>query len=222
MHEPFSRSFSNLAKDMEPRCPWHDYSGLRSKEKSAISDQYIGKIDVNNAGSKLVKRLQDAAECFQNSVATISVEMRGVLRLGVMDAMLTNSAWPLHQVIEKFSRKARETVVDLTLIAPTKMENALLDRRRDVVIGPFRNSMLVCPTFRFFRSVTRFMQAVITRFLVAPMFQLASLHSMVWRPRPVNFSGFPLLKALMASETNRVPTLFIFLPPSIKWKATRS
>lgn len=99
-----------------------------------------GGFALTTEGEKLLEALVDltsAAESFQNSVATISGEMRGVLRLGVMDAMLTNSAWPLHQVIEKFSRKARETVVDLTLIAPTKMENALLDRRRDVVIGPF-------------------------------------------------------------------------------------
>lgn len=99
-----------------------------------------GGFALTTEGEKLLEalvNLTSAAERFQNSVASISGEMRGVLRLGVMDAMLANTAWPLHQVIERFSRKARETVVDLTLIAPTKMENALLDGHRDVVIGPF-------------------------------------------------------------------------------------
>ncbi|WP_417247217.1 LysR family transcriptional regulator [Celeribacter sp.] len=99
-----------------------------------------GGFSLTSEGEKLLESLEDltsAAERFQNSVASISGEMRGVLRLGVMDAMLANSAWPLHKVIERFSRRARETVVDLTLITPTKMESSLLDGRRDVVIGPF-------------------------------------------------------------------------------------
>lgn len=99
-----------------------------------------GGFALTREGAALLEALDDltsAAERFQNAVATISGDMRGVLRLGVMDAMLSNSAWPLHEVIARFSKKARETSVDLALIAPGKMEAALLDGRRDVVIGPF-------------------------------------------------------------------------------------
>lgn len=106
-----------------------------------------GGFALTSEGQKLLEALEDltsAADRFQNAVASISGAMRGILRLGVMDAMLTNTAWPLHRVIEKFSSKARETLVDLTLIAPPKMEHALLEGHLDAVIGPFpeRSSQL--------------------------------------------------------------------------------
>lgn len=114
---------------------------------------------LTSEGEKLLEALDDltsAAERFQNAVASISGEMRGVLRLGVMDAMLANSAWPLHRVIEKFSGKARETAVDLTLIAPNRMESALLEGRRDAVIGPFPQqlpSLCYIPLFQERHSI---------------------------------------------------------------------
>lgn len=95
---------------------------------------------VTTEGKKLLEALDDlfvATDRFQNAVATISGEMRGVLRIGVMDAMLANSAWPLHSVIERFSKRAKETLVDLTLVPPTEMESLVLEGKRDVVIGPF-------------------------------------------------------------------------------------
>lgn len=99
-----------------------------------------GGFALTSEGEKLLEALDNliaATERFQNAVADISGEMRGILRIGVMDAMLSNTAWPLHEVIEKFSNAARETVVDLTLVAPASMEAALVEGRRDVVIGPF-------------------------------------------------------------------------------------
>lgn len=114
---------------------------------------------LTSEGEKLLEALEDltsATDRFQNAVASISGEMRGILRLGVMDAMLNNTAWPLHKVIDKFSRKAKETVVDLTLIAPARMENALLLGHLDAVIGPFpeRSSALsYIPLFQERHSV---------------------------------------------------------------------
>lgn len=95
---------------------------------------------VTEDGQKLLEALDDlfaAADRFRNDIATISGELSGVLRVGTMDAMLSNTAWPLPAVIGAFSRRAKNTLVDLTLVAPHQMEDLVLEGKRDCVIGPF-------------------------------------------------------------------------------------
>ena len=99
-----------------------------------------GGFSVTDEGRKLTDAMDDlfsAADQFQNAIATISGEMRGVLRIGIMDSMLSNSAWPLPEVLRRFSERAQDTYVDLSLVSPTAMESLLLDGQRDAVIGPF-------------------------------------------------------------------------------------
>lgn len=91
-------------------------------------------------GRKLLEAMDDlfaAADRFQGEVATISGELRGVLRVGTMDAMLSNTAWPLPAVIGAFSKGARNALVDLTLVAPHQIEELLVEGKRDCIIGPF-------------------------------------------------------------------------------------
>ncbi len=91
-------------------------------------------------GRKLLEAMDDlfaATDRFQNEVATISGELRGVLRVGTMDSMLSNTAWPLAAVIGAFSADARNALVDLTLVAPHQTEELLLEGKRDCIIGPF-------------------------------------------------------------------------------------
>lgn len=95
---------------------------------------------LTSEGRKLLDALDDlfaAADRFQNATATISGEMRGVLRIGIMDAMLANSVWPLPDVLARFSKRASDTYVDLSMVSPSAMENLVLDGQRDAVIGPF-------------------------------------------------------------------------------------
>lgn len=94
---------------------------------------------VNENGRKLLEAMDDvfaAADRLQNEVATISGELRGTLRVGTMDGMLSNTAWPLASVLGAFTRGARKTLVDLTLVAPHQMEELLMEGKRDCVIGP--------------------------------------------------------------------------------------
>jgi DNA-binding transcriptional LysR family regulator len=113
-----------------------------------------GGFSLTPEGAKLLDALEDlfaAADQFQNATATISGEMRGVLRIGVMDAMLGNTAWPLHEVIRRFSERAQDTYVDLSMVAPSAMERSLLDGKRDAVIGPFpvkRSGLEYLPLFQ--------------------------------------------------------------------------
>lgn len=99
-----------------------------------------GGFALTSEGQKLVEAMEDlfaSADRFQNATATISGEMRGVLRIGIMDAMLANEAWPLPDVLGRFSERAKETYVDLSLVSPAAMDGLLLEGKRDAVIGPF-------------------------------------------------------------------------------------
>ncbi|RWP01140.1 LysR family transcriptional regulator [Mesorhizobium sp.] len=46
--------------------------------------------------------LFSAADRFQNTAASISGELKGVLRLGIADAMITNRAWDLSAILGEF------------------------------------------------------------------------------------------------------------------------
>lgn len=99
-----------------------------------------GGFALTDEGQQLLDAMEDlfaAADRFQNATATISGEMRGVLRIGIMDAMLANHAWPLPDVLGRFSARAPHTHVDLSLVSPAAMEGLVLEGKRDAVIGPF-------------------------------------------------------------------------------------
>lgn len=91
-------------------------------------------------GQKLLDALDDflaAADHFQNAAASILGEMRGVLRLGVVDAMLSNTAWDLSAILRNFNTRAKGTVIDLSFVSPSEMERLVTQGKRDIVIGPF-------------------------------------------------------------------------------------
>ncbi|MFT4012707.1 MAG: LysR family transcriptional regulator [Paracoccus sp. (in: a-proteobacteria)] len=110
--------------------------------------------------------LMDAAERFQNRIATISGALKGVLRVGLMDAMQANTAWPVAMVLGAFSRRAPETLVDLTLDAPHLMEDLVTQGKRDCVIGPFpekRAGLAYRPLFQERHSLYALRDHPITR-----------------------------------------------------------
>lgn len=99
-----------------------------------------GGFALTQQGQHLLAALEDflaAADQFQNAAASIQGELRGVLRLGVMDALLGNPAWDLPAILGDFSARARNAVIDLSLLSPLDMERHLREGRRDLVIGPF-------------------------------------------------------------------------------------
>ena len=91
-------------------------------------------------GRKLLVAMDDlfaAADIFRHEVANISGALRGVLRIGSMDAMLQNEAWPLAAVMGAFSRSVPEASVNLALVPPHQTEDYLAQGKRDCVIGSF-------------------------------------------------------------------------------------
>lgn len=139
---------------------------------------------VTEDGQKLLDALDDlfaAADRFQSDIATISGKLSGVLRVGTMDAMLSNTAWPLPAVIGAFSRRARNTLVDLTLVAPHEMEELVLEGKRDCVIGPFpeRTAGLdYCPLFQERHSLYAHRDHPIAR-VKAATFETLAHHSLI-------------------------------------------
>lgn len=90
-------------------------------------------------GRRLVEALDDllaAADQFQNVAASISGQMRGVLRLSLVDAMLSNDAWDLSVILREFNARAHATVIDLSIASPTDMQLLLLERKCDLAVGP--------------------------------------------------------------------------------------
>ncbi|MFG6083138.1 LysR family transcriptional regulator [Paracoccus litorisediminis] len=91
-------------------------------------------------GQKLLDALEDflaAADHFQNEAASISGEMRGVLRLSVVDAMLCNAAWDLSAILRDFNARAKATLIELSAASPSDMERLVAEGKRDIAIGPF-------------------------------------------------------------------------------------
>jgi len=79
--------------------------------------------------------LFSAADRFQNTAASISGELKGVLRLGIADAMITNRAWDLSAILGEFNDRAKKTVIEIFMDSPGSMERLVLEGARDVTIA---------------------------------------------------------------------------------------
>lgn len=152
---------------------------------------------LTSEGRKLLDALDDlfaAADRFQNATATISGDMRGVLRIGIMDAMLANTAWPLPDVLGRFSERAPDTYVDLSLVSPSAMENLLLEGQRDAVIGPFpqkRAGIEYIPLFQERHSLYAVSRHPLTR-MAHIGFEELSRHSLIVTPGELH--RFPFIR----------------------------
>ncbi|MBO9477275.1 LysR family transcriptional regulator [Shimia sp. R11_0] len=152
---------------------------------------------VTPEGKKLLAALEDlfsAADRFQNATATISGDLRGVLRIGIMDAMLANTAWPLPNVLGRFSERAPDTHVDLSLISPSTMETQILEGQQDVVIGPFpqkRSGLEYIPLFQERHSLYAVPHHPLTK-LPHIGFEELSQHSLIVTPGELQ--RFPFIR----------------------------
>jgi DNA-binding transcriptional LysR family regulator len=92
------------------------------------------------AGERLYAASGDlfaALDRFQKVTADISGEMKGVLRIGTVDAMLSNPDFDLPALLGTFAARAPSVVIELSTDAPDAMARAISDGTRDLAIGPF-------------------------------------------------------------------------------------
>lgn len=93
---------------------------------------------LTTAGQQIYDACEDlfsAADRFQNTAASISGELKGVLRLGIVDAMITNRTWDLSAIIGEFNDRAKKTVIEVYTDSPGNMERLVIEGARDVTIA---------------------------------------------------------------------------------------
>jgi len=128
---------------------------LLNIEESTISN-HIGKLE-NRLGFRLCDRgrkgfrltqkgervyeellmLFKAHETFQNATLEMKGKLSGFLKIGVIDSIITDPVCPVIRGIDLLNRKASEVTINLVIMTPNRLEQALLDTQVDVAIGPF-------------------------------------------------------------------------------------
>ncbi|WP_309390880.1 LysR family transcriptional regulator [Chelatococcus sambhunathii] len=83
------------------------------------------------------RRLFDDVDAFQSRIGSDRQRLVGRLRVGIIDGVVTNPDLGLQNAFGRYMAYAAEVFVDLELGTPLELEQALMDGRRDVIIGPF-------------------------------------------------------------------------------------
>jgi LysR family transcriptional regulator, transcriptional activator for bauABCD operon len=81
--------------------------------------------------------LFDAVGRFSASTNAISDATRGVLRIGTVDAIATNTQLPLATSLRRFKKYAKNVLVDFLNAGPEELEAQVLQGKRDIVLGPY-------------------------------------------------------------------------------------
>nr|WP_298689106.1 LysR family transcriptional regulator [uncultured Dongia sp.] len=95
---------------------------------------------LTDAGQKLYDASGDlfaAFDRFQTVTANVSGEMKGTLRIGTVDAMISNPDFDLPGILGAFAERAPSVVIELSIDSPDAMERSIAEGSRDIAIGPF-------------------------------------------------------------------------------------
>ncbi len=83
--------------------------------------------------------LFEAVDRFCNRAGAVSANLKRTLRLGTVDALVTNEALSLSRVLLKFRQRTPSVVIDFSTSGPEELERQLVAGSRDVIIVPSRN-----------------------------------------------------------------------------------
>ncbi len=87
-----------------------------------------------------LRRLFESIDQFQDAVHQYVGDLHGQIAIAVDDAIVTNYRCPLHLIIRQFVQSAPKLHVNLTIMAPPKMEQAMLEKQLTIAVGPFRET----------------------------------------------------------------------------------
>ncbi|GAB3629687.1 LysR family transcriptional regulator [Pandoraea terrae] len=96
-------------------------------------------------------RLLGEVEGFERYAAGLRGELRGSLKLGVLDATVTDKSLPLSDVIGAFAREHPAVHLHLHVQSPYELQLSVLSNRLDLAIGAFQlrmNGLLYQPLYR--------------------------------------------------------------------------
>lgn len=82
------------------------------------------------------RRLFEDVDAFQSRIGADRQRLVGRLRVGIVDGVVTNPDLGLQTALNRYMAYAADVFVDLELGTPLDLEHALMDGRRDVIIGP--------------------------------------------------------------------------------------
>lgn len=80
--------------------------------------------------------LFEAADRFCSRVGEVSSNLRRVLRLGAVDAIATNPALPLADVLRQLREHIPALLIEFSTAGPLELEQQLVAGKRDVIIVP--------------------------------------------------------------------------------------
>ncbi|RWU21150.1 LysR family transcriptional regulator [Pseudomonas alkylphenolica] len=83
------------------------------------------------------QRMLAAVETFSMEAATLRRELSGVLRVGVIDATLTDPGSPLTLAIRRFGEMAPQVHLQIHIDTPSALEQRVMDGRLHLAVGPF-------------------------------------------------------------------------------------
>lgn len=86
-------------------------------------------------------QLLGEVDSFGNYLSTLKGELIGSLRIGLLDAMVTNEQFPLPNIIAAFNADYVNVHISLEIHRPYEMQTAILEGRLDLGIGSFPNKM---------------------------------------------------------------------------------
>lgn len=85
----------------------------------------------------VAQRLFGAVDIFQMEAGALRDELSGVLRLGIVEATLTDKSSPMSEAIRTFGQAAPAVKLRLHIDAPSSLEQQVLDGRLHLALGPF-------------------------------------------------------------------------------------
>lgn len=83
------------------------------------------------------QRMLAAVETFAMEAATLREQLSGVLRIGVIDATLTDPGSPLTLAIRRFGEMAPQVHLQIHIDTPSALEQRVMDGRLHLAVGPF-------------------------------------------------------------------------------------
>ncbi|TDF86273.1 LysR family transcriptional regulator [Pseudomonas sp. H9] len=83
------------------------------------------------------QRMLAAVETFSMEAATLRQQLSGILRIGVIDATLTDPGSPLTLAIRRFGELAPQVHLQIHIDTPSALEQRVMDGRLHLAVGPF-------------------------------------------------------------------------------------
>lgn len=130
---------AQIALNMAPSTLSAHLTTLEARLGSRLCERGRGGFRLTQAGEETYRSLQDlfrAIESFDSRMRRLSGGGQERLRLGVIDTVVSFRELALTRAVASFGTAHPQAFVDVEVLSPEHLQRALLEGRRDLVIGP--------------------------------------------------------------------------------------